>query len=281
MSDNKNIQKGTVKNRTEETKDAVLGIISKDKLAISLAGIAVLHWSGIITIPFISGYTVPFSDIFKIIFLSIVLVYFLAWGTLRRILDKIFTKDWYYIALVDARGNVTGTWKTDPRTLDKNNDFVEYENGDEIHYREGIDVHGRRYALIRDLQLDKESDTWIVENIDDYPEDVDDDQIIADNEQLEIFENTVLDDAKEGYELRKALPLLRNKIRHEESKDITTGLAKALSGSSVDEILSNVVPNYKSEEERLADKYEKEDKTKKNIEELLRDGYSNNGGDEQ
>jgi len=281
MSEN-NIQQGTIKNRKEETKDLILGIVSKDLALVIFAVIAILHWSRLITIPYIGEYGIPFADIFKIIFLSIILVYFVAWDKLRNILDKMFEKDWAYILLSDARGNVTGVWKTDPETLNKFEDYVEFEDEHDIKYREGIDVHGRRYALIRDLKYNQETGTWLIENIDDYPEKVDDDQMISDNEELKIFEDTVLDDAKEGRNLRKALPLIRNKVRHEEAKDAVIGLSKALTGSSTDEILTNLVPDYQSEEEKLEEKYAKEDKRKTNVEELLKEGYSErNRGDEQ
>jgi len=216
MSEN-NIQKGTIKNRAGEKKDLILGILSKDMLIFVLAAIAILHWGNIITIPYISNFEIPFADIFKIIILSIILVYFAAWDRLKRTIDDIYNKEWAYLILTDALGEVTGAWKTDPQTLNEFEDFVEFLGDGKIKYRDGIDVYGRRYALIRDLKYDKEAETWLIENIDDYPVTADDDQIIANKDLVVSVFNELEEDAKFG---RRARISLKPRLKHYMGKMI-------------------------------------------------------------
>jgi len=216
MSEN-NIQKGTIKNRAGEKKDLILGVLSKDMLIFVLAAIAILHWGNIITIPYVSDVAIPFADIFKIIILSVILVYFAAWDRLKRMIDKIYEKDWAYLMFSDALGEVTGVWKTDPETLSEFEDYVDYIGDGSPTYRDGIDVHGRRYLLVKDMKLDKDKEQWLIEHIDDYPVTADDDQIIANKDLVVSVFNEMEEDAKFG---RRARISLKPRLKHYMGKMI-------------------------------------------------------------
>jgi hypothetical protein len=268
MSESNNNLKGTVQENKEtgqssSAKTLIFTLIQRRDLYLVIGGVLALHLLGIIDIPFMTELEdLPYYDAIVTVIVSVLVSVATVWGRVRGIIDEIYSKEWAHIAYVDATAEDFGVWKTDPETLSKLNEHVRFEGTESLsQYREGIDVAGRRYALVQDLRKNdnpEDEADWVLKEIDDFDDIADQDQIIADKTTLKDWVDTVLPEAEKGRKLRKNMPMIKQNIRTEEGKDIAIGLSRALSGSSVESVLSDMISTYENKEQTLEDKLNKQ-----------------------
>lgn len=267
MTQNSNSNLGTVDKNADNDKSTARELLStllqRRDIYLFFGLILGLHFFGIINLPYMNQINaLPYYDVIVTIIVSFLLTVGILRSRIKEIVKDIHSKDWLYIAYTDSSAENFGVWKTDPDTISRLNDKVRIEGSETLsQYREGIDVAGRRYALVQDLRRNEdESDEadWVLQEIQGFDDIADHDQIIADKTTLKDWVDTVLPEAEKGRKLRKNLPMIKQKIRMEEGKDIAIGLSRALSGSSVESVLSDMVDNYENKEQTLEDKLNKQ-----------------------
>lgn len=267
MTQNSNSNLGTVESTDDNDKstarELLFTLLQRRDIYLIVGLILTLHFFGIINLPYMNQINaLPYYDVIVTIVVSFLLTVGILRSRIKEIVKDIHSKDWLYIAYTDAGAENFGVWKTDPDTISRLNDKVRIEGSETLsQYREGIDVAGRRYALVQDLrQNEDETDEadWILQEIQGFDDIADHDQIIADKTTLKDWVDTVLPEAEKGRKLRKNMPMIKQKIRIEEGKDIAIGLSRALSGSSVESVLTDMVDNYENKEQTLEDKLNKQ-----------------------
>lgn len=268
MSEKSKNLKGTVQENKEtdqsgSAKTLIFTLIQRRDIYLVVGGVLALHLLGIIDLPFVNQLEgLPYYDAIVTVVVAVLVSIATVWGRVRAIIDEIYSKEWAHVAYVDATAEDFGVWKTDPETLSKLNEHVRLEGSESLsQYREGIDVAGRRYALVQDLRKsdDPEDEAdWVLKEVQGFEDIADDDQIIADKTTLKDWVDTVLPEAEKGRKLRKNMPMIKQKIRIEEAKEIAIGLSRALSGSSVESVLSKMIPKYENKEQTLEDKHDKQ-----------------------
>lgn len=225
-------QIGTVQNEDEDDRKdinkyrqvAKTAITRRDVLLV-LGGILALNLFGVLELPFVNQFTeIPYYDAIITILVAVTVAIGTVWRRVERIVEDIYSKNWSYIAYIDASSEFFGVWKTDPDTLKRTNQKVDIENGETIAtYREGVDVAGRRYALVQDLRPvnDDTEVKYRIKNIMGWDELPDDDQLISDKTQFKHWRSQVLPEAEQGRKERLSRSALRQKI----ISDVVTKIA--------------------------------------------------------
>ncbi|RKS83480.1 hypothetical protein BDK61_2865 [Haloarcula quadrata] len=268
MSETNNNLKGTVQenkntDQSSSAKTLLFSLIQSRDIYLVIGLVLGLHLLGIIDVPFVSELeNMPYYDAIVTVIVAVLVSITTVWGRVRAIIDEIYSKEWAHVAYVDATGEDFGVWKTDPETISKLNEHVRIEGSESLsQYREGIDVAGRRYALVQDLRKNDDPEDeadWVLTETQGFEDIADHDQIIADKTTLKDWVDTVLPEAEKGRKLRKNMPMIKQKIRIEEAKEIAIGLSRALSGSSVEGVLSDMISTYENKEQTLEDKLSKQ-----------------------
>ncbi|MDL0118262.1 hypothetical protein PNQ29_00615 [Halobacterium salinarum] len=220
---NNNGMSGTVEQHTEDSTSKtgiITKLVSRRDVLLVVGGILFLHLIGVITIPFVEQLSsIKYGDAFLSIIVGMAVSYGTVWTRFKKVLDEIYSKNWSYVAFVDSRGEAFGVWKTDPWTLNPMNDVIEWAGNTDTAevYREGIDKAGRRYAMVRMLDTTEEDSEaeYVLENIDQYPAEIDEDMVIADKEHLSYVMDNLQEDAEFG---RKARLSLKSRIKHYVNK---------------------------------------------------------------
>lgn len=221
MTQNQNTISGTVQetesDNSTDTKDIIFSLVGYRDIALILGFIGFLQLVGIIQLPFISQFSSQVvGDIIVTVLTSALLAYATVWQRFKKVLDQIYNKQWVYLILSDASGDFAGAWKTDPETLRRDNDAVEFKGDSEVPkvYREAVDKAGRRYALIKSIEpAPPESDAdWILENIQGWDEVPADDQIIAEKTSLEYWMDVVLPQAQKAHDQELSKPVLKETV---------------------------------------------------------------------
>lgn len=237
-----NIEKGTVEEYKEDSSSnykAILSTFSLRDIALVLGFVLGLQLLGIINIPFVSQIdNIRYGDYMLAVLVSVVLTYATVWQKFSSWIDAIYSKDWAYVGYVNATNDYFGVWKTDPQTLNRMEDFVEFKGEDRTvtHYREGIDKAGRRYAIVRDVQPLGSSETaeYRMQNIMGWDTVPDDPAIISDKTELKSWMEEVLPMAEQGRKERMSQSAMREKAKTQTVHNIVRKFEKATSSGSLD-----------------------------------------------
>lgn len=274
MTQNQNAISGTVQetesDNSTDTKDIILSLVGYRDLALILGLVGFLQLIGIIQLPFISQFSSQIvGDIIVTVLTSSLLAYATVWQRFKKVLDEIYNKQWVYLILSDASGDFAGAWKTDPETLRRDNDSVEFKGDSDVPkvYREAVDKAGRRYALIKSIEPappDSDAD-WILENIQGWDEVPADDQIIAEKTSLEYWMDVVLPQAQQAHDQELSKPVLKERVLNQV---VSTFIVKYENAS--DDGTVNMTDIY----EEIYDSYESLDNSQDN-DQFIRENQTN------
>lgn len=249
-----NIEKGTVEEYKEDSSSnykAILSTFSLRDIALVIGFVLGLQLLGIINIPFVSQIdNIRYGDYMLAVLVSVVLTYATVWQKFSSWIDEIYSKDWSYVAYVNATDDFFGVWKTDPQTLNRMEDFVEFKGEDRTvtHYREGIDKAGRRYAIVRDVQPLGSSETaeYRMQNIMGWDTVPDDPAIISDKTELKSWMEEVLPMAEQGRKERMSQSAMREKAKTQTVHNLVRKFEKATSSGSLDmqKLRDNMLDSY-------------------------------------
>jgi hypothetical protein len=106
------------------------------------------------------------------------------------------------------------------------------------------------------------------------------DQILSDPTNAAYVIQDMLVEARNGKELRKAFPFVRMRDSLDEAKEIAMGINRAVSGGSVEGILSDMIDSYESKQEQVEEKYEQETDLEKSLDEVAEELGVNEETDE-
>jgi len=186
---------------------------------------------------------------------------------LKPILRAAYNPSLEKIQVLDETGRkVAGYWAR-KGTFSEDYQYDRYpptrdtETGDTAYLVQSIDRGEQRVEAAFDWQVDQlESVDGIESGEVDYisGQTIGIDQILSDRKKAAIVLKDMLTEAKNGKQLRKAFPFVRAKIALEEAKDVAIGINRAVSGGSVEGILSEMVDSYESKEDQLEDRFARE-----------------------
>lgn len=248
--------KGTVSkynnNTNNKYKDFAVNVASSKNIYIVIVVVLLLNYLGFISLPFVSTVEdLPYYNAIMTVLVSSVITIITLRSRINKIIEDIYTKNWSYIAYIDATGQYLGVWKTDPETLNRVNDKIDFKKGETVeHYREGIDEAGRRYGLVKDLkQVDDDSQVkYRLQNIMGWDEVPADDQIISEKTQLKQWMEQVLPEAEQGRKERLSRGALKQKI----ISDVVTKIAVKYENATqrgvldMDDLYSDVFDQYET-----------------------------------
>lgn len=221
--ENQNDITGTVEQYSEDSSSKtglITKLVTSRDILLLVGGVLFLHLIGVISIPYVEQLSsIRYGDAFLSILVGMAVSYGTVWTRFKKVLEEIYSKNWSYVALVDSRGEAFGVWKTDPWTLNKMNEAVEWAGNSDTYEvtRDGIDKAGRQYAMIRMLDVaDNDSEAeYVLENVDQYPAEIDEDMVISNKEHLSHVMDNLQEDAEFG---RKARLSLKSRIKHYVNK---------------------------------------------------------------
>ena len=186
---------------------------------------------------------------------------------LKPVLRAAYNPTLEKIQVLDETGRkVAGYWArkgtfAEDYEYDKYPPTRDTETGDTAYLVQEIDRGEQRVEAAFDWQVDQlESVDGIDSGEVDYisGQTIGIDQILSDRKKAAIVLKDMLTEAKNGKQLRKAFPFVRAKIALEEAKDVAIGINRAVSGGSVEAILSDMVDSYESKEDQLEDRFARE-----------------------
>lgn len=221
MTENDKFEKGTVSKYKENSSSnikAILETVNLRDVSLVFVAIILLHMSGVINLPLVNQVAgIRYSDYILAGLVGSVVAYATIWQKFAKWIDAIYSKNWAYLIYVNATDDFAGAWKTDPETLNRLNNAVQFEGSEDTlqNYREGIDKTGRRYGMIRDLEMvDDDTDVqYKMQNVMGWDAVPDDSSIISDKTELKHWMEEVLPEAEQGREERLGQSAFREKIK--------------------------------------------------------------------
>ena len=221
------------------------------------------------------------GDETKIVAFFFVLGYSVVGPTLLKpILEAVYNPALEKIQLLDVDGSTNGGFWAKKGVFREDYD-IESETGASVPTRETST--GQRCYLLR--SIDREEQTaepafsWQVEEVEEIAgidaEELDVqgrrvaiDQILADAKRAAFVIKDMAVEANNGKNIRKAFPLLQVKIAMEQARDIATGINRAVTGSSIEPVLDDMISSYDSKREEIEDKFERQSDVDKSLDEI-------------
>lgn len=210
----------------------------------------------------------PIGDEAKLVIGGTAVVYLVAApALLRPILEAAYDPTLEAVVRLDAQGRRIATYWAKKGVFaqdyeyDRHPPTRETATGERAYLVSDIDRDDKRAEAAFEWQAEE------VENIEGLEREqveyisgqqIGIDQILSDPKRAAIVIEDMLKEARNGKQLRKAFPFVRSKIALEEAKDVAIGINRAITGSSVEPILEDMIDSYESKEDQLEDKFQRE-----------------------
>jgi hypothetical protein len=218
----------------------------------------------------------PISDEIKLVVGGIAVVYvFIAPSLLRPILEAWYSPELESVVELDAYGRVIRTYWAkkgvfvEDYEYDSHPPTRETPEGDTAYLVREFDRSNRVAEAAFEWQADQVEEIEGIENekVEFLGDRIAVDQIISDAESAAVVIKDMLQKAEDGRQLKKAFAFVRARDTMREARDIAVGINRAVSGSSVEDILADMIDTYEKREEEIEDQFRRQTELERSLDE--------------